>query len=134
MSGTALTMISPSTVSPTRSTPCVDGCCGPRLMNIWSVLSLPTVSLSGWTGASFIIAVLDVGVVLAQGMALQEVGGQDLGQVRMALVGHAEQVEDLALLPVGGLEEPRQRRGRRRVARRLEAYDHPGLVLDRDER
>src|SRR5665213_4634869 len=106
MSGTALTMISPSTVRPTRRTPCVDGCCGPRLMNIWSVLRRPTVSLSGWTGASYIVAVLDVGVIFAQGMSLQEIGGQDLGQVRMAFVGHAEEVEDLAILPVRGLEQP----------------------------
>src|SRR6185312_1324326 len=134
MSGTALTMISPSTVNPTRSTPCVDGCCGPRLMNIWSVLSLPTVSLSGWTGALFIVAVLDVGVVLAQRVSLQEVGGQDLGQVRMSLVGHAEQVEDLALLPVGRLEQAGQRRRGGGVARGLQADDHAGLVLERDER
>ncbi len=29
MSGTALTTVSPSRTSSSRSTPCVDGCCGP---------------------------------------------------------------------------------------------------------
>src|SRR4051812_36490011 len=102
MSGTAFLMISPSMVRAMRSTPWVDGCWGPMLMNIWSVLIPPTVSLfAGAAGVwrSLIEAVLDVDVVFAQGMPLQEIGGQDLGQVRMALVVHAEQVEVLPLLP-----------------------------------
>src|SRR5437867_2289328 len=131
MSGTALTMTSPSTVRPTRSTPCVDGCCGPRLMNIWSVLRRPTVSAcEAERSRSFIVAVLDVGVIFAQGMSLQEIGGQDLGQVRMPLVNHAEQVENLALLPVRGLEQADEAGRGRRFARRLQADDHARLVLD----
>src|SRR5258708_40268280 len=121
MSGTALTMTSPSTVRPTRRTPCVDGCCGPRLMNIWSVLRRPTVWLSGWTGASFIVAILDMGVIFAQGVPLQEIGGQDLGQVRVAFVVHAEKIEDLSLLPVRGLEQADEAGRGRGLARRLRA-------------
>src|SRR3954453_22348992 len=34
MTGFALMMRSPSNVSSTRSTPCVDGCCGPKLISI----------------------------------------------------------------------------------------------------
>src|SRR5208282_3529870 len=40
ISGTALTTFSPSNSSSTRSTPCVEGCCGPMLRTI--VLVVPT--------------------------------------------------------------------------------------------
>ena len=40
--------------------------------------------------------------ILAQRMAVEAVVGQDAPQVRMAVEQHAEQVVDLALVPVGG--------------------------------
>src|ERR1700754_1175448 len=36
MCGTTSLMISPSDITSSRNTPCVDGCCGPRLMIISS--------------------------------------------------------------------------------------------------
>ena len=41
MTGSARVMTSPSSSSTTRSTPCVDGCCGPMLRIISSVVSVP---------------------------------------------------------------------------------------------
>src|SRR5215472_13675263 len=51
MSGTALTMVSPSRVSTRRNTPCVDGCCGPMLIVMVSRRTPPPRSSlsSTWT-------------------------------------------------------------------------------------
>src|ERR1051326_8379060 len=47
MSGTVLTTVSPSRVTISRSTPCVEGCCGPMLMVMVSTrLVSPTLTLS----------------------------------------------------------------------------------------
>src|SRR5688572_17930232 len=117
-------MSSPSMVRPTRSTPWVDGCCGPRLMNIWSVLSC----FSGRTsGAALVIeAVLDVDVVLAQRVPDQEVRGEDLRQVGVPVELDAQEVEQLALLPVGALEESGQAGDAGVVARQLALDEDPG--------
>src|SRR4051794_16806245 len=44
MTGSALTMTSPSSSRIRRSTPCVDGCCGPMLRVISSVANVPRCS------------------------------------------------------------------------------------------
>src|SRR5215208_7547329 len=47
MSGTHLTTISPSRTSSSRSTPCVDGCCGPNEMVICVSSGRSTTSNAG---------------------------------------------------------------------------------------
>src|SRR4051812_20699053 len=117
MSGVALTMISPSMVRPMRNTPCVEGCCGPMLMKSWSDLSPGTFSETVPVNALLIEAILDMDVVLAQRMAGDEIRREDLGQIRMAVVAHAQKIEGLALLPVRGLEQAGQAGRRRPLAR-----------------
>ena len=46
ITGSARVMTSPSSSSTTRSTPCVDGCCGPMLRIISSVVRLPAGTTS----------------------------------------------------------------------------------------
>ena len=93
------------------------------MMKSWSLLrSVGDVVFDSET--LFIKPVLDVGVVFAQGVALGEIGGQDLDQVRVAFVADAEQVEGLALLPVRALEQGREARHADVLARLLEAHEH----------
>src|SRR5437764_7240347 len=47
MTGSARTIRSPSTLTSTRSTPCVAGCCGPTLRTISSVWRPPVLERSG---------------------------------------------------------------------------------------
>ena len=48
MTGRTSVTVSPSSSSTSRSTPCVDGCCGPMLTTIFSLLSgsMPAVTVS----------------------------------------------------------------------------------------
>src|ERR1041384_479911 len=99
---------SPSSLRMTRSTPWVDGCCGP-MFRTSSVESKNVASGIGWSLAAFDtevflhppVVLLDDAVVLAQRIALPFFGHQDAPHVRMAGELDAEHVEDLALQPVG---------------------------------
>src|ERR1017187_993945 len=118
MSGASATMASPSISSTRRSTPWVDGCCGPMLSTIvWSPVpalpcsrafsttsSIPGVIMSGAAmGAIERCLPLPVafdGIVLAQRMAFPVLGHHDARQARVAGKVDAEEVEDLALVKV----------------------------------
>src|SRR5918994_4296329 len=108
---------SPSSVVISRSTPCVAGWCGPKLM----------VSSSSWRSPSTTASVPETGSVIpARVLALVEgvehglaahrevaplrealvvLRHQDAARVGVAFEDHAEHVVDLALLVVGGGEE-----------------------------
>src|SRR5215475_5350662 len=93
-------MFSPSSSMSKRSTPCVDGCCGPMLSTMLRRVDV-------W-GASFSIstAILNprpgYGSIFAQRMAFPIFGHHDADEIGMVEELHAEQVERLALIPVGG--------------------------------
>src|SRR5215216_921261 len=129
MTGWASSIISPSRVTTTRSTPWVAGCWGPtfRVMS-WvcssrSALSrtkMPTPAPSAaWKAAppcpSSVATLLtrflgarpglglpcQQGELLAQRVALELLGEQQLGQVGMAVEANPEQLGRLPLVPVG---------------------------------
>src|SRR5919108_2400694 len=130
MTGSADSIISPSRVTSTRSTPWVAGCWGPTLRVMsWvrsarSALSrrmMPTpVPSAAWKAApprssSVAMALLprflgarprldlpgQQGELLAQREALELLRQQQLGQVRVPVEHHPEQLRGLALVPVG---------------------------------
>src|SRR5262245_42586799 len=113
MIGLALTTVSPSSSSTTRSTPCVEGCCGPMfsvMVSVRTVLDL----LGGERGeigrrhraAGRVVREGHLLVaerrILAQRPALPVVGKQDAGEIGMAVEDDAVEVPRLALVPVGG--------------------------------
>src|ERR1039457_5958191 len=109
MSGWHLTMVSPSNSSSRRSTPCVEGCCGPmfrdRLRGFApetstaadSGMGVATVSLT-FVPASNTIA--RYAVILAQRVPFPIVRQHDTAQIRMVPEPHAEQIECFPLEPV----------------------------------
>src|SRR3712207_1326782 len=125
MTTLALVTVSPSRSSTSRSTPCVDGCCGPMLTTSRSspVASTPMVSQSPpvtvYTrpsvvsrapayGSAWLYVVVICG---ASSVGAPRVGRRDGGVV--VLDGHAAERIVLALgvaVPVVGHEDPGQRR------------------------
>src|SRR6266536_3320110 len=142
MTGWASSIISPSSVTSTRSTPWVAGCWGPTLRVMsWvcssrsalSRMMMPTpVPSAVWKAAPpgavsagprgppyapfCSVTVLlprllgpwpglglpgQEGELLAQRVPLELLGQEQLGQVGVAVEGHAEQLGGLALVPVG---------------------------------
>src|SRR5258705_13524832 len=111
MMGLAPTMVSPSSSSATRSTPWVEGCCGPMLSVIVSLrtrLDLPGCQLlepgRGLRAARRVVReghlfVAERGV-LAQRPAHPVLGQQDAGEVGMAGELDAKEIEGFALVPV----------------------------------
>src|SRR5512144_227437 len=125
-SGTTLMIVSPSSSSNRRKTPCVEGCCGPMFSRMVSpsMARFETRCLisSKLTDCSCVMpSLLGVRlthvdlveveselrllvterVILAQRIALPVVRHQDAAQVRMPFEEDAEHVEDLPLAPVG---------------------------------
>src|ERR1035437_1687360 len=130
MSGARETIASPSISSTRRSTPCVDGCCGPMLSTIecspmppvpWLCASAMTSSIPGMiksgaaTGAMepafasnleprtlnpLYLSVAFDGIVLAQRMAFPVFRHHDPREARMAGKVDAEEVEYFALVKV----------------------------------
>src|SRR5271156_4715428 len=108
---------SPSSFSFTRSTPCVEGCCGPMLRIISSapstVVSISAVELCRVGSMQILLAAInsqvffhpglilrqDV-VVLAQRISHPLFGQQHAAQIRMAVKANPEHVENFALEPV----------------------------------
>src|SRR6478672_11303506 len=122
-------MYSPSIVQSSRSTPCVAGWCGPRLIVKSSFSGSSSVPKTGaptssvcWKSlipARHLVLVEGEEDRLAAhrgvaplGVPLVVLRHQDPAQVGMAVEDHAEHVEDLALLEVGGGEEVDDRRNR----------------------
>src|SRR5713226_6094116 len=102
MSGRARMTVSPSSSSTMRSTPCVEGCCGPMFstivsaapVGVWTVVVMAR-RLSRSSAVAF------HGIILAQRMAFPVLRHEDAPQVGVAFEPHAEQVKDFALVPVG---------------------------------
>src|SRR5947209_7669728 len=98
---------SPSSLRITRSTPCVEGCCGPMLRTS-SVESRNVASgIEGLLAAFDIqvfphppVVLLKNPVVLAQRVSLPLFGQQDAPHVGVAGELDTEHVEDFALQPV----------------------------------
>src|ERR1051326_7209121 len=104
----------PSTFSPssfriTRSTPCVEGCCGPMLRTnsvesrkVWSGIpaSLAAFDIQVFLHPSVVL--LKNSVVLAQRIALPLLRQQNPFHIGMSRKLDAEHVEDFALQPIGG--------------------------------
>src|SRR5262245_43104143 len=113
MIGLAFTTVSPSSSSTTRSTPCVEGCCGPMLRVMVSVRTVANLfrleprelgrGLHPPRGVvrerHFLVA---EGRVLAQRPADPVLGQQDAGEARVARELDAVEVVGLALVPIGG--------------------------------
>src|SRR5262245_20351566 len=108
MSGAAETMRSPSSSSTTRSTPCVDGCCGPRLSTIGAEGSGTVSTMGAASGRVSVVegastaSVPEPEVALArevpaQRPALVVDGHQDPREVLVPREGDAEHVVRLAL-------------------------------------
>src|SRR6266516_6961307 len=108
MTGRHDTTYSPSSSRTSRSTPWVEGCCGPMLMIMvssrtgWTLIPPSHPSLVGWRDERALVLRGDPGqrVVLPQGMADPSLGHLDPAEVRMPVEHHAEEVEDLPLVPV----------------------------------
>src|ERR1700693_2143117 len=102
MTGSAFTTSSPSSSRITRSTPCVDGCCGPMLRTI--VCAAPAA-------VSIVVVIAQIPqrgsaiplhwVIRAQRMSLPFVRHQDAPQIGMPFETDPEEVEIFALVPVG---------------------------------
>src|SRR5215472_13883906 len=113
---------SPSSLSLTRSTPCVEGCCGPmfrmsssppssvRCFSPLSVMVVPAMLVIGRSSLPAFNAqvffhphsiLLDDVVVFAQRIALPAVRQKNSPQIRMPRKNNPEHVEDFALQPVG---------------------------------
>src|SRR5262245_55213467 len=113
MIGLALTTVSPSSSSTTRSTPCVAGCCGPMLSVMVSVRTvghflgreLLEIRIGNRAPGRvvrerhFLVAERRI---LAQRPAHPFLGQQDAREVRMTVEDDPVEVVGLALVPVGG--------------------------------
>src|SRR5215510_11972879 len=120
MSGMASFITSPSARTTKRSTPWVEGCCGPMLRVMSSVarppftwrwtstsnpdrLMLPSLSRlqQALPRRGDTVVLLGLDEVLAQRMARPVLRHEEAAQVRVAIEGDAEEVVRPALLPVG---------------------------------
>src|SRR5208283_4802586 len=101
MSGTALTTFSPSSSRSTRSTPWVEGCCGPMLRTIVLVLpSAVSTVVMGSQSAKRNLAFALRGKVTAERSAFKVLGKENASQVRVAVELDAKEVKDLAFEPI----------------------------------
>src|SRR6185436_1011177 len=125
MSGVALTTISPSSTSSRRSTPCVDGCCGPIEIVIWVSSGRSTISNCGGmftvvlmknrtyetyrtyrSSRSYHLLLQRIWFIpaqrkiLPQGVALPVLWQQYSSQVRMIVKNDTEEIKRFALMPV----------------------------------
>src|SRR5271157_1856679 len=101
-------IFSPSSLRMTRSTPCVEGCCGPMLrpnsVESRKVESGILASLAAFNAQVFLhpaLVLLNYGVVLAQRIALPFLGHEDAPQIGVAGEFDAEHVEYFAFEPIG---------------------------------
>src|SRR6266545_1121839 len=112
MIGLALTTVSPSSSSTTRSTPCVEGCCGPMLRVMVSVrtvghlLRSQLLEVGRRNGAAGRVVreghlLVAERRVLAQRPPFPVVGEQDARKVGVAGERDPVEVVGLALVPVG---------------------------------
>src|SRR5262249_17077231 len=135
MSGMALITVSPSSTSSRRSTPCVDGCCGPN-----ETVIKVSESGSGFrsieiedvgTTISFACIVLSISLdreILAQRMALVIHRHQYPAQIGVAVKGDAEHVVNFPLQPVRRFPHIPHRRRARVVLFEENFYPQPVIV------
>src|SRR5271169_703729 len=98
---------SPSSFKITRSTPCVDGCCGPMLRTnsvesrkVWSGIPASLAAFNTQVFLHPFLVLLNNPVVLAQRMPLPFLRQQNALHVRVTRELDPEHVEDFALQPV----------------------------------
>src|SRR4029077_5560879 len=125
MSGTALTTVSPSSSSRMRSTPCVDGCCGPMFRTI--VLAAPVavstvvvmvLFLQPWQVSCRNVAEALDRIITPQGMAFPLFRQQNAAQIGVIVELNAHEVEDFPLQPASA--EPN---GNERIYIRMITWD-----------
>src|SRR5262245_14886997 len=131
MSGSASFMTSPSARTTNRSTPCVEGCCGP-IERVMSSVTRPPPSSARCTSTSNparliassrlqqalpgrrnAVVLLGLDEVLAERMARPVLRHEDAPEIGVAFEAHAEEIVGLALLPVGVAPDVRHGRGDR---------------------
>src|SRR3989339_1611777 len=105
ISGTALTMISPSSSRRSRSTPCVAGCWGPILTVMKRVSAIGLISFFfGEPNTKRPVEVIPLpGEFLSQGMADKIIRKQDAPQIGMIAEGDPEHVVHLPFHPIRAL-------------------------------
>src|ERR1019366_2495696 len=130
MSTSDLTMVSPFSSSNTRSTPCVDGCCGPIFrtivcsgpMAVWTVVMAQARSVqdgrSAWTLRW---------IIFTERVAFPVIRQEHAPQVGVPLKTYAKQVENLPFVPVGRRPDGHDGLDYRSVARQgnTQAQDIP---------
>ena len=100
-SGIAETTFSPSSSSSTRSTPCVEGCCGPIFRTI--VFVLPTADSTVCHGSQSTSRNLTLALrreIPPQGSSFKTVGQKNAPQIRMSFKANSEEVENFSFHPV----------------------------------
>src|SRR5215475_4157368 len=136
MSGMAFTTVSPSRTSSRRSTPCVEGCCGPNETVIsvserGSGFRSNEIEDAGMTiSFACILSVTLNREILAQRMALVIRRSQYPDQIRMAVESDAEHVINLSLQPVRRFPQFPHRRQARVVLFEEDLYSQPVIVRE----
>src|SRR5689334_8963150 len=99
---------SPSSLRMTRSTPCVDGCCGPmlRTSSVESKKVDSAIALVAALDAQVLlypaVILLQDRIVFAQGIAFPLLGQQDAPHIGMPREFDPKHIEHFAFQPVGG--------------------------------
>src|SRR5215470_10318510 len=136
MSGMALTTVSPSRTSSRRSTPCVEGCCGPnetviRVSESGSGFRSIEIEEVGTTiSFACILSIALDREIFAQRMALVIGRRQYPERIRVAVKSDAEHVIDLALQPVRRFPQIPHRRQARVVLFEEDLYSKPVIVRE----
>src|ERR1035441_1388293 len=138
MCGWHLTMVSPSSSSCRRSTPCVEGCCGPMFRVRLRGFALTASSGSGMTGVTVSLTFVPASnpiaryaVILAQRMPFPIVRQHDTPQIRMVPEAHAEQIERFPLEPVRAAPHFRHGIDLRIAARQAALQAQPLIPVER---
>src|SRR5881409_2575304 len=135
-------MVSPSSSSSKRSTPCVEGCCGPMLSVMRRDRAVVSAASAGASasvtitpGVSPSVMESDSGtchrVVFPQRVAFPIFRHHDATEVRMVPKSDAEQVEHLALIPIGGAPNRSHRIDFRLIAGQGAFQSYPLVALHR---
>src|SRR6202795_981501 len=103
ISTSALTIISPSSSRSTRNTPCVDGCCGPmlRTMACSGPVAVCTVVMAQVRTSPNQKSTRALhGIILAEQIAFPIVREQHAPQIGVPFKPYAQEVENLAFMPI----------------------------------
>src|SRR5574341_124056 len=163
MSGVAFTTISPSSTNSRRSTPCVEGCCGPIEIVICVSSGRSTISNCGGILAvealmKFRVSSFEFRVrfnskpetlnsklfqavrfiasqrkILPQCMSLPVVGQKNAAQIGMTVEDHAEQIVSLPFVPVCGAPDAGHGRHMRVCFVQQHLQPHPVILCRREQ-